>query len=181
LLYIQSETAQDKEAKIAIKEAQNRVRSMVLIHQKLYSKDQLVGIDAKEYFEDFTKDVIESHQFENTKIQFKVTAEPMVLDIETITPIGLILNELITNVLKHAFPTVTTESCVHIQFRREKDNLLLLVEDNGTGMPAEIKESSFGLELIRALCEKLKATLTMSPGQPNGTSAQVVISRFTVL
>ena len=181
LLYIQSETAQGKEAKIAIKEAQNRVRSMVLIHQKLYSKDQLVGIDAKEYFEDFTKDVIESHQFENNKIQFKVTAEPMVLDIETITPIGLILNELITNVLKHAFPTVTPASHVDIHFRRENNTLMLLVKDNGVGMPSEIKESSFGLELIRALCEKLKAELTMLPGQPTGTTAQVIISRFTIL
>jgi len=181
LLYIQSETAQGKEAKIAIKEAQNRVRSMVLIHQKLYSKDQLVGIDSREYFEDFVGDVIESYQFENNKIQYQITAEAMVLDIETITPIGLILNELITNVLKHAFPNVTSESSMRIDFRRENDTLLLQVTDNGVGMPSEIKESSFGLQLIEALCEKLKAKLTVLPTDPKGTTAQVVINRFTIL
>lgn len=181
LLFIQSETAQDKEAKLAIKEAQNRVRSMVLIHQKLYSKDQLVGIDAQEYMQDFTKDIIESHQFEKEKITYCVTAQPMVLAIETITPIGLILNELITNILKHAFPTVTKKSFMEVSFYKKDGVLVLKVADNGKGMPNTIKESSFGIELIEALSKKLKGTLTFENNTPTGTIANVTMRRFEVL
>ncbi len=181
LLFIQSETAQDAEAKIAIKEAQNRVRSMVLIHQKLYSKDKLVGIDSKEYIEDFTKDVIESHQFEATKLKLQVESQSLLLDIETITPLGLILNELITNVLKHAFNPVTEESLLHISFKKEGETLVLTVTDNGKGMPAKIKESSFGLQLIEGLCKKLKASITLLPASPKGTEAKVVMKRFEIL
>lgn len=181
LLFIQSETAQNNEAKLAIKEAQNRVRSMVLIHQKLYSKDQLVGIDSREYLEDFTKDIIESHQFENTKLKYKVNAEKLVLSIETITPIGLILNELITNVLKHAFKPVTENSLLQINFYQKQKELILEVVDNGAGMPARIKETSFGIELIEALSQKLKATLIHKPNTPKGTLAQITMKRFEVL
>ncbi|GER58350.1 hypothetical protein ULMA_04580 [Patiriisocius marinus] len=181
LLFIQSETAQNKEAKLAIKEAQNRVRSMVLIHQKLYSKDQLVGIDSKEYIEDFTKDIIESHQFENTKIKYQINAEQLVLSIETITPIGLILNELITNVLKHAFKPVTAESFMQINLYTEQNKLILEVIDNGLGMPESIKDTSFGIELIDALSKKLKARLTHEKNIPKGTVAKVIMKRFEVL
>ena len=181
LLFIQSETAQDKEAKLAIKEAQNRVRSMVLIHQKLYSKDQLVGIDSKEYIEDFTKDIIESHQFETTKINYQINAEQLVLSIETITPLGLILNELITNVLKHAFKPVTTDSLMQINFYKKQNELILEVIDNGLGMPNTIKNSSFGIELIDALSKKLKAKLTHEKNLPEGTIAKIIMKRFEVL
>ncbi len=181
LLFIQSETAQNKEAKLAIKEAQNRVRSMVLIHQKLYSKDQLVGIDSREYIEDFTMDVIESNQFENRKLKYKVTSENHVLSIETITPLGLILNELITNVLKHAFKPVNDASLLEILFYKAQDELVLEVIDNGIGMPDSIKESSFGLELIDALSQKLKATLSHQPNTPNGTIVKLTMKRFEIL
>ena len=181
LLFIQSENAQDKEAKLAIKEAQNRVRSMVLIHQKLYSKDQLVGIDSKEYIEDFTKDIIESHQFETTKIGYQINAEQLVLSIETITPLGLILNELITNVLKHAFKPVTTDSLMQINFYKKQNELILEVIDNGLGMPNTIKNSSFGIELIDALSKKLKAKLTHKKNLPEGTIAKIIMKRFEVL
>ena len=181
LLFIQSETAQNKEAKLAIREAQNRVRSMVLIHQKLYSKDQLVGIDAQEYIEDFTKDIIESHQFETTKLRYKVHAEKLVLSIETITPIGLIINELTTNVLKHAFKPVTENSLLQINFYQKQKELILEVVDNGVGMPATIKETSFGIELIDALSKKLKANLEHIANTPQGTIARVTMKRFEVL
>ncbi|EDM44291.1 Signal transduction histidine kinase [unidentified eubacterium SCB49] len=181
LLFIQSETSQNNEAKLAIKEAQNRVRSMVLIHQKLYSKDQLVGIDAQEYIEDFTKDIIESHQFETTKLNYEINAEKLILSIETITPLGLILNELITNVLKHAFKPVTKNSLLQINFFRNNDALILEVIDNGVGMPTSIKETSFGIELIDALSKKLKAKRSHKTRSPKGTVASVVIKRFEVL
>ncbi len=181
LLQYQSHTAKDKEAKIAIKEAQNRVRSMVLIHQKLYSKDQLVGIDSKEYIEDFTEDVIRSHEFSSQKLRFDLDLESHVLDIETITPIGLILNELLTNVLKHAFPEVTSRSYVIISFTREESALILKVTDNGVGVSEDIKEDSFGLKLIETLAKKLKGELVIEKNLPTGTIAILTMRRFTIL
>lgn len=181
LLYLQSENIEDKEAKLAMKEAQNRVRSMVLIHQKLYSKDQLVGIDTKEYFTDLVRDIFESHQFENKKIKYSLDVQPVVLDIGTITPLGLILNELITNVLKHAFNPVSDKSEMQIRFKKIQAKLQLQVEDNGVGMPSKIKESSFGIQLIKALSKKLKAEIHFSKGALNGTLATIDIFRFNEL
>jgi two-component sensor histidine kinase len=181
LLYLQSENIEDKEAKLAMKEAQNRVRSMVLIHQKLYSKDQLVGINTKEYFTDLTHDIFESHQFEENSIKYTLEVEDMVLDIETITPLGLILNELITNVLKHAFHPVNEKSMMEIRFKKLGEILQLQVEDNGVGMPLEIKESSFGIQLIKALAKKLKATLYFQSANSTGTIAILEMHRFTEL
>ena len=129
LLYLQSENVDDKEAKIAIKEAENRVRSMVLIHQKLYNKDELVGINTKDYFDDLVKDIFESHQFQETKIDYELNVAPLVLDIETITPIGLILNELIVNTLKHAFEEVwglellNNQKSAHLNCRKRTRSL----------------------------------------------------------
>ncbi len=180
LLYLQSESIEDKEAQLAVKEAENRVRSMVLIHQKLYSKDDLVGINTKEYIEDLTKDIMDSHQSDSKSITYDLKIEPKVLDIETITPLGLILNELITNVLKHAFKDSSEKKKMSIEFKQDHDELVLSVKDNGIGMPLEIRESSFGLKLIRALSKKLKAKLNFD-SNTQGTIAQVRMKRFEVL
>jgi len=181
LLYFQSETMEDKEAQLAIREAQNRVRSMVLIHQKLYNKDQLVGVNTQEYFNDLTKDIFESHQFTKKPIGYSLDVAPLVLDVETITPIGLILNELITNVLKHAFKEVTDASNMHITFGKKDDQLVLSVADNGVGMTSEISESSFGIKLMKALAKKLKATLHFAPSPKEGTLATLQITRYNLL
>lgn len=180
LLYLQSENMEDKEAQLAIKEAQNRVRSMVLIHQKLYNKDQLVGINTLEYMEDLTRDIFESHQSEK-KIRYSLDVQPIVLDIETITPIGLILNELITNVLKHAFQTITEESNMHISFKKLGEELVLKVQDNGRGMTSEIKDSSFGIQLMKALAKNLKAHLEFESEDAIGTLATLRIKEFNEL
>lgn len=181
LLYLQSENTQNKEAQLAMKEAQNRVRSMVLIHQKLYSKDQLVGIDTKEYFEDLTHDIFESHLDQENKIKYTLDILPIVLGIDTITPLGLILNELITNVIKHAFTSKAKECIMHIEFKRVGENLQLKVEDNGIGMPTDVKNTSFGIKLIKALAKKPKAILEFQKATPKGTIAVLTIKRFTEL
>ncbi|MFC0603791.1 tetratricopeptide repeat-containing sensor histidine kinase [Winogradskyella pulchriflava] len=181
LLYLQSESVVDKEAKIAIKEAENRVRSMVLIHQKLYNKDELVGINAKEYFSDLVRDIFESHQFKSEPIPYSIEAESLVLDIETITPVGLILNELIVNTLKHAFDKVTSKSKIDIKFNKVGENLELKVIDNGKGFEGEIKSTSFGITLMKALSKKLNASLNYTSELHEGTEAKLVMRKFNVL
>ena len=181
LLYLQSENIKDQEGQLALKEAQNRVRSMVLIHQKLYSKDQLVGIEARDYILDLVRDILGSHQEDTQKLAFELEAETMVLSIETITPLGLILNELVTNVLKHAFPDTLKDPMMRITLKKEAGVLILEVSDNGKGMPQSIQESSFGIQLVRSLAKKLKGTLSYSQNKPQGTIAKLVFLRFSEL
>ncbi len=181
LLFLQSKNVKDKEAQLAIQEAQNRVRSMVLIHQRLYNKDQLVGIDTQDYIEDLTRDIFDSHQQQSKGLHYNLNVEPMVLGIETITPIGLILNELIVNVLKHGFDDINPDSKMTIDFKQQDDNLMLRVSDNGKGFNGEAKEISFGIKLIKALAKKLKATLEFNSEKNQGTEAILTITKFEVL
>ncbi|WP_323789244.1 sensor histidine kinase [Psychroserpens sp.] len=181
LLYLQSENMEGKEAKIAIKEAENRVRSMVLVHQKLYSKDELVGINTKEYISDLVKDIVESHQFNSNLMDFSLNIESHVLDIETITPLGLILNELIINTLKHAFSASMTNPKIDISFIQIDDAMVLMVSDNGKGFEGKIKQTSFGISLLKALSKTLKANLEYSSIINKGTSAVLTIKKFKIL
>ena len=181
LLYLQSENVEDKEAKIAIKEAENRVKSMVLIHQKLYNKDELVGINSKEYIGDLIKDILESHDVKNNPINYNLNIEPLVLDIETITPLGLIINELIINTMKHAFDGIEHDNVINVNFSKENNKLILKVSDNGKGFDGEIKQTSFGITLMKALSKQLKAKLNYISKPTEGTQAILSISKFNIL
>ncbi len=179
LLYLQSENIHDKEASLAVKEAQNRVKSMILIHQKLYSKDQLVGIDSKEYIEDLVNDIIEnqSDSIENLKISTAIDSK--IFSIDTITPIGLIINELITNVIKYAFPEKIQNPELKVSFLKKHANYELKVSDNGIGISNQNNPESFGLKLVHSLAKKLKATVSFENN--NGTTVTLVITKFEEL
>lgn len=181
LLYLQSENLKDSQAKLAIKEAENRVRSMVLIHQKLYNRDELVGINTKEYFGDLVKDIFQSHQLKSESIDYQLNIEPYILDIETITPLGLILNELIINTLKHAFEGTDEKGKLNVNFAKEKDCLVLKVKDNGKGFEGEVKNTSFGIKLMKALSKKLKANLEYHSNTNKGTEVILTIRKFNII
>ncbi len=176
LLYLQSENIKNEEASQAIIDAQNRVKSMILIHQKMYSKDQLTGIDTKEYMEDLVKDIIENHTDNSHSVNFHTDVERHILSIETITSIGLIINELITNSLKHAFPLSVDQPIIEVHFTKQTDFFVLEVKDNGIGMQQEPKPTSFGLKLIHALAKKLKGKITFE--NKNGTLFTMEIHQF---
>ena len=181
LLYLQSENVTDEKAKLAIKEAENRVRSMVLVHQKLYNKDELVGVNSEEYINDLVKDIFESHSIQKEPITYNLNIEPLVLDIETITPLGLILNELIINTMKHAFEGIENNNIIKVDFSKVNDELILKVMDNGKGFEGEIKQTSFGITLMKALSKQLKATLKYNSKLKEGTQAILRISKFNIL
>ncbi len=178
LLYLQSEDVDNTDAKRAIKEAENRVRSMVLIHQKLYNKEEVVGISTTEYFSDLARDIFESH---TADISCRLDIQPLVLDIDTVTPLGLILNELITNALKHAFIKNSTDYLLQITFRKEKDKLLLTVRDNGEGFTDKVKDTSFGIKLMKALAKKIRAQLQYTAIPDGGTEAVLIVQKFNIL
>ncbi len=176
LLYLQSENMKDKEAALAVKEAQNRVKSMVLIHQKLYSKDQLIGIETREYIEDLVNDIIENQTDTIPNLTTNIVVESTVFSIDSITPLGLIINELITNCIKHAFPSSVENPKIELEFKKQNEIYILKVNDNGIGFTNEISENSFGIKLINALAKKLKGKIFFENN--NGTHFVMEIHKF---
>jgi len=179
LLYLQSENIEDEKAAASVKDGQIRVKSMALIHQKLYQNDNLTGIEVSDYINDLAESIFQSHNINNDDIELKISADKMILDIDTITPIGIIINELIVNSLKHAFTNKKKNALIEISLNKEKNFLILKVIDNGKGFEDKNrKEKSFGMKLIKSLSRKLKADLIIN--NKNGTEVILKIKRFTV-
>ncbi len=179
LLYLQSENIEDAAAAASVKDGQIRVKSMALIHQKLYQKDNLTGVEVSEYINDLAKSIFQSHNVNNNDIKLNIDVDKMILDIDTITPLGIIINELIVNILKHAFVENSENPQISISLHRKDDILELKVTDNGKGIDLkERKEKSFGLKLIKSLSRKLKADLKITNN--NGALVELKIKRFVI-
>ncbi|MFK5879882.1 MAG: histidine kinase dimerization/phosphoacceptor domain -containing protein [Flavobacteriaceae bacterium] len=179
LLYLQSENIEDAAAAASVKDGQIRVKSMALIHQKLYQKDNLTGVEVSEYINDLAESIFQSHNVNNSDIQLNIDVDKMILDIDTITPLGIIINELIVNILKHAFVESSKNPQISISLHKKNDVLELKVADNGKGIDLkERKEKSFGLKLIKSLSRKLKADLKITNN--NGTLVELKIKRFVI-
>ena len=178
LLYLQSENIEDEKAAASVKDGQIRVKSMALIHQKLYQNDNLTGVEVTDYIEDLAESIFQSHNINNDKIALNIDVEKMILDIDTITPIGIIINELIVNSLKHAFPE-NEQGLITISLHKKDNQLILKIADNGQGFKKKKKkEKSFGMKLIKSLSRKLKADLIFN--QDNGTEVILIINRFKI-
>ena len=161
LLNLQSKYVEDQSAIDAVKEGQNRVKSMALIHQKLYQEDNLTGITISDYIENLAESLYSSYGVDRDRIDLNLSVEKLNLDVDTTIPLGLIINELISNTLKYAFPEDRTGQ-LSISLKQSESCLMLLVKDNGVGLPKDLnwKESpSFGLKLVSALAENSKPRL----------------------
>ncbi|MDD5149592.1 MAG: tetratricopeptide repeat protein [Flavobacterium sp.] len=179
LLYLQSESLENKAAIEALKEAQNRVRSMILIHQRLYNKDEIIGINAQEYLTDLINDLTEYQGSYIKNLQTEIAVEKLVFNIDTITPIGLIVNELITNVFKHAFNKNAKNPMLKVSLHKINDEIELIISDNGKGFVKEPSPESFGIKLIHSLAKKLKGKLSFE--SKNGTVVTIKMKRFTLV
>lgn len=177
LLSMQSRFITDKTALGAVNEGQARVESMALIHQKLYQENNLSGVNAKEYIEDLSEILKQSYST-HTDIDFEYDIDDLMIDVDTIIPIGLILNELICNSLKHAFPE-NSEGIIKVILKETENKLKLEVNDNGIGSESIASDQSFGMVLIESLSMKLKATLDINSS--NGTSTVLNIAKYKLV
>ena len=157
LLHSQSVYIEDEGALKAIREGQHRVQAMSLIHQKLYKSNDVSSIYMPEYVNDlveYLKDSFKTGQ----QIVFYQEVEVITLDVLHAVPVGLILNELITNAIKYAFPNSAEDLIIIKFFRSAPDELTLVVGDNGRGLPPNFnmdENKSFGMLLITGLTEDL--------------------------
>lgn len=178
LLSLQSRLVTDEAAIEAINASKGRVQSMSLLHQNLYQDKNLKGVDMQVYFENLVENLFHTYKISEEQIQFEAHIDQLNLDIDTVVPLGLITNELITNSLKHAF-TEMEEGLLKLRLHQENDQLILEVADNGKGLSENkipLKEGSLGAKLIHSFAEKLDAQLTVDGQQ--GTKIKLNINNY---
>lgn len=162
LLNLQSRHINDKEALGVFRESQNRARSMALIHEKLYRSDDLRKIDFGEYIRSLTIELFNSYRA-SQGIELNMDISNIDLDINTAVPLALIVNEIVTNSLKYAFPDKKTGN-VSVRFAKNADEMQLIVEDNGIGFPCDLdfrNTNSLGMQLVTSLTDQIKGSIKL--------------------
>ncbi|MDX1908911.1 MAG: tetratricopeptide repeat protein, partial [Bacteroidia bacterium] len=158
LLHLQSAHIKDEDVKQAVAAGQHRVESMALIHQKLYQRDNLAAIEMKDYLSNLVQSLIDTFDADPERIQFTLDMPELELDVDTAVPLGLIVNELITNSLKYAFPDGRAGT-ITVSLQKTGDHLDLLVADDGVGAANVKTGTAFGSQLISLLSAQLGGTL----------------------
>ncbi|MBO9563804.1 MAG: tetratricopeptide repeat protein [Niastella sp.] len=177
LLKLQSANLKD-EALAALHDSQHRVQAMSLIHQRLYHDDNISTINMHEYIHELV-DYLKDSFVSRTRIVFVLNIEPVVLDVSQAVPLGLIINEAVTNIFKHAFPD-RERGQVHISLEAlNADELVLDVSDNGIGLPANgtpvASKNSLGLKLMKGLSRDFNGRYSIETAA--GTHIKVVFNR----
>ncbi|SFZ93972.1 Two-component sensor histidine kinase, contains HisKA and HATPase domains [Flaviramulus basaltis] len=169
LISLQSAQLEDSETKDAMIASQNRVQSMGIIHQKLYQGENLGSIEMKDYFLNLGEGILDTFNADE-KVKIECAMDNLELDVDTAVPIGLIVNELLTNALKYAFPK-NSEGNISISLSKSNpETLILKVIDNGIGKTKGLapKGTGFGSQLIKLLTQQLNGE--MEEDTLNGTS-----------
>lgn len=163
LLHLQSRHIKNDAALDAVREGQNRVEAMGLLHQKLYMGDNLAAVEMREYLAGLGDILLDSFGIDDGRIRIVYEVPELRLDIDTAIPIGLIFNELMTNSLKYAFPA-GQQGIIEIRLQQTAGGkLLLAVSDNGVGKHAVAAGTSFGTNLVEILSKKLKGAPQFPP------------------
>jgi two-component sensor histidine kinase len=161
LLGLQSMKLQDAIAKQAVSEGKQRIKAMSLIHQKLYQQDEVSALDVNEYISALVNDLADSFGFRD-KGRVIIDVPSISLNADTSLPIGLIVNELVTNALKYAFRDIEEPILELKLIQQTNSSYMLFVRDNGPGLPANFdltKAESFGLKLVNILIKQLNASI----------------------
>jgi two-component sensor histidine kinase len=164
LLYLQSKKVEDKEIVEMFKESQDRVKSMAMAHEKLYMSDEMGKIDIKDYIRDITASLFQSYELYSNSAKLSLDIDKVLLDIDTAIPCGLIINELVTNSLKHAFPD-GNNGRIFIEFHMENNKYKLVVGDNGKGLPENLdirNTETLGLKLITTLVNQIDGIIDLN-------------------
>ncbi len=180
LLNLQSTYIKDQQALGMFKESQNRVRSMALIHEKLYQSKDIARVDFAEYIRNLAGNLIRSYGSSPAMVKLVIDADQISLGVDTAIPCGLIINELVTNSLKYAFPDGRRGE-IRVSLKRENGDGLyrLVIADNGVGLPASIeprKTATLGLQLVTTLVDQLNGSIEIKRG--NGTEFIVTFSEM---
>lgn len=162
LLSLQSSFIGNEETKEMFKNSQNRINSMGILHEMLYRSDNVEKINFKEYLQELVATLMNSMNRANRTIQFHIRAEDVFLNLDTAIPLGLIINEIITNSLKYAFIENNTGEITIVIEKVSPPKYCMFLGDNGIGLPLNIdfkNTKSLGLKLINKLSAQLRGTI----------------------
>jgi len=175
ILNLQSSYVSDAYALSLLKESQNRIKTMAYIHESLYQNKSFTSVNFSEYVETLINNIIQSYTYSADKIKMKFNIEPVILSLDSSIPAGLIINELVTNSIKHAFPGHKT-GIITFNLSYKNNYVILELKDNGTGFAPGIdfaNSHSLGLQLVNTLMEQLGAKLKFKSQKDKGTEVSV--------
>jgi len=181
LLNMQSRLAKNRQAVDVLHESRNRVESMVLIHERLYKSEDFSKVHFAEYIKGLATQLFRTYSVQPNLIKMNIRVDDIQLTIDIAVPCGLILNELISNSLKHAFPnqrkgeiTVELHANHNSKSKKSTQTYLLIVSDNGVGLPDELNmldPESLGLRLVNTLANQIQASIEL--GKNEGTQFKI--------
>lgn len=175
LLNLQSNYIEDKEALEVFKESQNRIKSMALIHEKLYQSGNLSQINIRDYIRDLSAKLFSSYRHDSKNIKLNLNVEEILLEVDKCIAVGLILNELISNSLKHAFANRAGGE-LNIDLFRTGNELIIITTDNGIGFPEDFdfqNTETLGLQLVFSLIDQHNGTIEYD--NKNGTKFKITL------
>ncbi len=176
ILNLQSSYVSDEYTLALLKESQNRIKTMAYIHESLYQNKSFTSVNFSDYIATLSSNVIQSYAVSEEKVKLILNLEKINLSLDNSIPAGLILNELITNAIKHAFVN-TKKGLITINLKSENNTVYLEVKDNGAGFDPGIdfrNTNSLGLQLVNTLADQIGAELAFK-SSPN-TGSQIVIT-----
>ncbi len=180
LLRLQSRQIRDQEALELFQDSQNRVQAIALIHELLYQSPNLSQINFQDYIQTLVGNLCRAYHTHQRAIIFNINVEPVELTIDTAIPCGLIINELVSNALKHAFPeNQGGKICVNL-LHSNRNHVILSISDNGIGLGSDfdlLNTSSLGLQLVYRLTQQLEGSIELN--QEQGTEFKIAFTSPT--
>jgi PAS domain S-box-containing protein len=177
LLSLQSRGIVDEDTRQKFKESQNRVQSMALIHEQLYQSANLSAIDYPQYIRQLAAHLFRSYRVSSSRIEFQPEIDEVRLSVDVAVPVGLIINELVSNSLKYGFPN-GQGGAIRVALRKEAyGRMTLSVTDNGVGLPEEIgfgSTQTLGLRLVGTLVRQIDGSVRVE--RAGGTGVHITFS-----
>jgi two-component sensor histidine kinase len=161
IIYIKMKSLKEPEVKYFLENTRQKIRSIALIHERLLQSEKLDKVEISDYLGRLIYDLQVTNATPDLALDFRANIEETVMDLDSAIYCGLIVNELITNAIKHAFKG-RPNGIIEVEFRKEKDKFFLSVKDNGTTIPEEFTpgdSSSFGMHLLQIFVRQLGGTL----------------------
>jgi PAS domain S-box-containing protein len=174
LINLQSDYATDKTTIKMFEDSKHRIRSMALIHEKLYMSEDISLIDFSKYIKSLTTKLLEFYSLKSRLITLKVISDNITMDIDSAIPCGLLINELLTNSIKYAFPD-GREGNIIIKMHIKDGYHVLSVEDDGVGFPEEIdfnNPTTLGLQIVQTLTQQIKGNIELETN--GGTKFRII-------
>jgi len=165
-LKLQSRDISDERVLRSFQTGQDRIGAMAMVHEKLYQSDDLARIDFEEYLRSLTSSLMNSYGLTSRNIALEIDAENVLLGVDTVIPCGVIVNELVSNSLKHAFPD-DRDGKIGVSFYEDNGQYKMVFMDDGVGMPGLLNlscPSTLGLTIVNALIGQLKGTMVLDTG-----------------